>query len=60
LECRLECGKRARRTLRRVPGALRVTMSPEVSQMSIPGGKLTLIGREAKRRKITLTVRKDD
>jgi hypothetical protein len=43
-----------------IPGALRVTMSPEVSQMSIPGGKLTLIGREAKRRKITLTVRKDD
>jgi hypothetical protein len=35
-------------------------MSPEVSQMSIPGGKLTLIGRKAKRRKITLTVRKDD
>ena len=42
------------------PRRARVTMSPEGSQMSIPGGKLTLIGREAKRRKIPLTVRKDD
>jgi hypothetical protein len=60
LECRVEYGKRARRTPRRVQ-APRVTMSPEESKMSIPGRTLTLIWREAKRRKThRLRVRKDD
>jgi hypothetical protein len=43
------------------PRRLRVTMSPEESRMSIPGRKLTLIWREAKRREThRLRVRKDD
>ncbi len=55
LEYRFECGKRARRTPLRVQGASRHKVARRLADAD-PGRGLTLNRREAKRRKIPLTV----